>query len=211
MIGSAAHQAGCGSNPRSAARLQASRLAGLIVRQIFYELVPRLRHGNAVMVYDGHRWIRTLSHDDLFFSIRYHIEAFLLSLQPKPKPQSQMNEEKQSQSQTAANESIGRAQDRIAAAEFHQELMAAQRKAGNAMNEAHIKRIKAFRLELDAILQDMKSLLDSREIALSHTRIQEAIMWLGMELKSSGTPNPYPHSYNPGNAIVDPTADGLKL
>lgn len=36
-------------------------------------------------------------------------------------------------------------------------------------------------------------------------------MWLGMMLKEMGTPNPYPESYNPENAVVEPTADGLKL
>jgi hypothetical protein len=36
-------------------------------------------------------------------------------------------------------------------------------------------------------------------------------MWLGMHLKELGTPNPYPNSYNTGNSVVDPTADGMKL
>lgn len=111
------------------------------------------------------------------------------------------------------NQSIGAAQQQAAetAEDLHKNLFDQQKQAGAFMNEAHIKRIKALRMQLDAILQQMKTLLDSREVALSYTRVQEAIMWLGMELKSCGTPNPYPHSYDPRNAIIDPTADGLRL
>lgn len=36
-------------------------------------------------------------------------------------------------------------------------------------------------------------------------------MWLGMDLKRLNEPNPYPNSYNPSNAIVELTAQGLKL
>lgn len=36
-------------------------------------------------------------------------------------------------------------------------------------------------------------------------------MWLGMDLKRLGEANPYPNSKDPTNAIVDTTADGLKL
>lgn len=74
-----------------------------------------------------------------------------------------------------------------------------------------IKEDKRFRLYLDTILQDLKSLPSSRERALCITKIQEAIMWLGMDLKRLGGPNPYPHSYDPTSPVVDPTADNLKL
>ena len=32
-----------------------------------------------------------------------------------------------------------------------------------------------------------------------------------MNLKRLNEPNPYPDSYNPSNAKIEPTADGLKL
>lgn len=65
---------------------------------------------------------------------------------------------------------------------------------------------------MDAVLQQIKdSPRKSRERSLVVTKLQEAIMWLGMDLKDLGSKNPYPNSYQPGNAIVDPTADGLKL
>lgn len=49
------------------------------------------------------------------------------------------------------------------------------------------------------------------------TKIQEAIMWLGMDLKAineespGAAPNPYPESYNPASSKIEPTSEGLKL
>ncbi len=80
------------------------------------------------------------------------------------------------------------------------------------MSEGHIVETKQLRVDLDAILQRVKSSeRKSRERSLVITKLQEAIMWLGMDLKELGTSNPYPNSYLPENVIVDPTADGLKL
>jgi len=75
-----------------------------------------------------------------------------------------------------------------------------------------IRSDKTYRVGLDQILQSLKTEKPSRERALAITKIQEAIMWLGMDLKriGSGEP-PYPHSYDPTSPIVDPVADGLKL
>lgn len=71
---------------------------------------------------------------------------------------------------------------------------------------------KSFRKELDAVLQNIKaSKHQSRERSLAITKIQEGIMWLGMDLKALGEENPYPQSKNPENDIIEPTADGLKL
>ena len=72
---------------------------------------------------------------------------------------------------------------------------------------------KSYRVSLDKILQSLKdSPRKSRERSISITKIQEAIMWLGMDLKDIGeTPNPYPHSYDPKSPVIDKTADGLKL
>lgn len=74
-----------------------------------------------------------------------------------------------------------------------------------------IRNTKGARVILDSCLQFLKSLTESRERSISIEKLQEAIMWLGMDLKERGTPNPYPNSYDPTNAVVDPTADGLKL
>lgn len=70
---------------------------------------------------------------------------------------------------------------------------------------------KELRRDLDGQLQKLKSLPPSRERALSITKLQESIMWLGMDLKRLNEPNPYPNSKDPSNAIVEKTADGLKL
>lgn len=76
--------------------------------------------------------------------------------------------------------------------------------------EEQIKDIKSLRVELDGTLQKIRN-HSSREVSLSITKVQEAIMWLGMELKRLGAVNPYPNSYKPDNAIVEPTADNLQL
>ena len=76
---------------------------------------------------------------------------------------------------------------------------------------AHIKEVKQCRVDSDWALQQIKKLPSSREVSLSITNIQQGIMWLGMELKRLGSPNPYPSSYNPSNSRIEPTGDGLKL
>lgn len=72
---------------------------------------------------------------------------------------------------------------------------------------------KQWRKDLDETLQEIKiGERKSRERAICIVKIQEAIMWLGMDLKDIGeTPNPYPHSYDPSSPVIEPTADGLKL
>jgi hypothetical protein len=82
----------------------------------------------------------------------------------------------------------------------------------NASVPPEVAETKQYRKDLDEVLQRIKnSSRKSRERSLVVTKLQEAIMWLGMDLKELGTPNPYPNSYNPESKVVDPTADGLKL
>jgi hypothetical protein len=87
-------------------------------------------------------------------------------------------------------------------------------------NEAVIAETKQFRKDLDEVLQRLKlasihggphPCRASRERSIAVTKIQEAIMWLGMDLKDIGAPNPYPQSYNPSSPVIEPTADGLKM
>lgn len=72
---------------------------------------------------------------------------------------------------------------------------------------------KQWRRELDETLRKLKgSERKSHERSLAITKIQEAVMWLGMDLKDIGkTPKPYPHNYGPASPVIEPTADGLKL
>ena len=96
------------------------------------------------------------------------------------------------------------------------------------MNTTAISQTKSFRQSLDGVLQSIKNdssstaphawARASRERSIAITKIQEAIMWLGMDLKaineespSEETANPYPQSYNPESPVIAPTADGLKL
>ena len=79
-------------------------------------------------------------------------------------------------------------------------------------NDGAIIENKGLRKELDEIIQQAKgSHRKSRERSIVITKLQEAVMWLGMDLKELGTPNPYPNSRDTSNTKVDPTADGLKL
>lgn len=71
---------------------------------------------------------------------------------------------------------------------------------------------KYMRKYLDSGLSYIKRLIGSRERDIAITKLQEAIMWLGMDLKRlNETPNPYPESYNPNSSKIEPTADGLKM
>lgn len=99
------------------------------------------------------------------------------------------------------------------------------------MNENHIILDKELRRDIDAIIQRLRDDIkpvptgvlgeqpegrSSRERSLSLTKLQEAVMWLGMDLKaindeSGGAENPYPNSKDPSNTKIDATADGLKL
>ncbi len=78
-------------------------------------------------------------------------------------------------------------------------------------NDKEVVANKSLRKGLDAVLQNLKKCPKSRERSLATTKLQEAIMWLGMDLKRLNEPNPYPNSYNPENTIVEKTADDLKL
>jgi hypothetical protein len=96
---------------------------------------------------------------------------------------------------------------------------------------------KQFRKNLDSVLSELKQATSpqynpnavdgishppgyrsSLERSIAITKIQEAIMWLGMDLKaineetpSIETANPYPQSYNPESPVIEPTSDGLRL
>lgn len=78
--------------------------------------------------------------------------------------------------------------------------------------ECEVIENKCLRRDIDAIIQRVKGLPASRERSLSITKLEEAVMWLGMDLKRLNEANPYPSSKNPstGNKI-EPTADGLIL
>lgn len=78
--------------------------------------------------------------------------------------------------------------------------------------EEAIVETKTLRRDLDVILQRVKSSgRKSRERSITDTKLTEAIMWLGMDLKALDAPNPYPNSKDPSNLKIEPTADGLKM
>ena len=80
---------------------------------------------------------------------------------------------------------------------------------------SEVVQIKGLRKGIDGVLQEVKECADefpSREKSLSITKLQEGVMWLGMDLKRLHTPNPYPSSYKPETGDkIEPTADGLKM
>lgn len=68
---------------------------------------------------------------------------------------------------------------------------------------------KQVRVDIDDIIRRVKNMPVSAESHMSLIKLQEAIMWMGMNLKRLGTPNPYPNGRNTNNEKVDKTADGL--
>lgn len=82
----------------------------------------------------------------------------------------------------------------------------------NISYEQEVIENKRLRKEIDEKIQQLKNLPPSRERSLAVTKLQEAVMWLGMDLKRLGEKNPYPSSKDPeAGTQIEPTADGLKL
>lgn len=78
--------------------------------------------------------------------------------------------------------------------------------------ETEVTEDKRLRKEIDNKIQEVKNLPATRERSITITKLQEAVMWLGMDLKRLGEQNPYPSSKDPSTGtIIEPTADGLKL
>ena len=75
-----------------------------------------------------------------------------------------------------------------------------------------IPKVKQLRKDIDDVIQTVKSLDGCREVSICITKLQEAVMWLGMDLKRIGETNPYPNSKDPSTGTkIDPTADNLKF
>ena len=75
-----------------------------------------------------------------------------------------------------------------------------------------IPKVKQLRKDIDDVIQRVKTLDGCREISICITKLQEAVMWLGMDLKRIGDINPYPNSKDPSTGTkIDPTADNLKF
>lgn len=98
--------------------------------------------------------------------------------------------------------------------------------SGNCMSEQsaqeyygkQVVAVKELRRDIDSQIQKVKGIYgNSHERSLVVTKLQEAVMWLGMDLKRINeecpgvSQNPYPNSKDPSNTKIDPTADGLKL
>ena len=75
-----------------------------------------------------------------------------------------------------------------------------------------VPEIKQLRKDIDDVIQRVKDLDACREVSICITKLQEAVMWLGMDLKRLNEPNPYPSSKDPSTGtVIEPTADNLKL
>ena len=75
-----------------------------------------------------------------------------------------------------------------------------------------IPKVKQLRKDIDDVIQTVKTLDGCREVSICITKLQEAVMWLGMDLKRIGETNPYPNSKDPSTGTkIDPTADNLKF
>ena len=75
-----------------------------------------------------------------------------------------------------------------------------------------IPKVKQLRKDIDDVIQRVKSLDGCREVSICITKLQEAVMWLGMDLKRIGDINPYPNSKDPSTGTkIEPTPDNLKF
>lgn len=73
-----------------------------------------------------------------------------------------------------------------------------------------IPAIKQLRKDVDDIIQRVRNLDSCREISICITKLQEAVMWLGMDLKRLNVSNPYPSSKDPSTSTkIEPTANNL--
>lgn len=77
--------------------------------------------------------------------------------------------------------------------------------------KVEVPAIKQLRKDIDDVIQRVRTLESCRETSLVVTKLQEAVMWLGMDLKRLNQPDPYPESKNPNSIRIEPTADGLKM
>ena len=75
-----------------------------------------------------------------------------------------------------------------------------------------IPKVKQLRKDIDDVIQRVKAIDGCREVSICITKLQEAVMWLGMDLKRIGDINPYPNSKDPSTGTkIEPTADNLKF
>ena len=76
--------------------------------------------------------------------------------------------------------------------------------------ENEVPAIKELRKDIDSIIGRVRNLEPCKETNIVITKLQEAVMWLGMDLKRLNEPNPYPNSKDPSTGTkIDKTADGL--
>jgi hypothetical protein len=73
-----------------------------------------------------------------------------------------------------------------------------------------IPAIKQLRKDIDDVIDKVRNLEPCREASITITKLQEAVMWLGMDLKRLNQPDPYPSSKDPSTGTkIEHTADGL--
>lgn len=76
--------------------------------------------------------------------------------------------------------------------------------------EEEVPAIKELRRDIDSVIDRVRSLESCRETSITITKLQEAVMWLGMDLKRLNQLDPYPSSKDPSTGTkIEPTADGL--
>ena len=68
---------------------------------------------------------------------------------------------------------------------------------------------KQVRIDTDDIIRRLHNMEGCREVSLAITKLQEGVMWMGMNLKRLREANPYPNSKNVNNETIEPTADKL--
>lgn len=76
--------------------------------------------------------------------------------------------------------------------------------------KTEIPNIKQCRKDIDDVIEKVRTLQPCKEVEICITKLQEACMWLGMDLKRLNDINPYPSSKDPSTGTkIEPTADNL--
>ena len=74
-----------------------------------------------------------------------------------------------------------------------------------------IPKVKQLRKDIDDVIQRVKTLDNCREVSICITKLQEADMWLDMDLKRIYVINPYSNSKDPSTkTIIENTCNSLK-
>lgn len=76
--------------------------------------------------------------------------------------------------------------------------------------QGQIEQVKSHRIEVNKIINTIRTYPTNRELALAITSAQMARQWMGKMLGTLNTKHPYPESTNPESPVIEPMAEDTK-